>query len=94
MSSYVTRTAENIPYFNIDHNFYKNYFFLLTIIEWNNQDSNLCYSENFGIFKNIFKFIRHKTNSFNCCNHKGINPITRLRLELSHLREHKFKSNF
>ena len=54
MSSYVTRTAENIPYFNIDHNFYKNYFFPLTIIEWNNQDSNLCYSENFGIFKNIF----------------------------------------
>ena len=53
MPRYVTRTAENIPYFNIKHNFY-NSFFPLTIIEWNNQDSNLCYSENFGIFKNIF----------------------------------------
>ena len=26
-SSYVTRNAENIPLFNIKHNFYKNYFF-------------------------------------------------------------------
>ena len=53
-------------------------------------------SENFGIFKNnILKFIRPKPNSFfNCCNLKGIRLITRLRLELSHLREHKFKYNF
>ena len=53
-------------------------------------------SGNFGNFKNnILKFIRPKSNSFfNCCNLKGIRLITRLRLELSHLREHKFKYNF
>ena len=61
-----------------------------------NLDPNLRNSENFGIFKNnILKFIRPKPNSFfNCCNLKGIRLITRLRLELSHLREHKFKYNF
>ena len=59
-------------------------------------DPKLRNSENFGIFKNnILKFIRPKPNSFfNCCNLKGIRLITRLRLELSHLREHKFKYNF
>ena len=95
-SSYVARNAENIPLFNIKHNFYKNYFFPSSIIEWDNLDLKLRNSENFGNFKNnILKFIRPKPNSFfNCCNLKGIRLITRLRLELSHLREHKFKYNF
>ena len=95
-SSYVTRNAEHIPLFNIKHNFYKNSFFPSSIIEWNNLDPKLRNSENFSIFKNnILKFIRPKPNSFfNCCNLKGIRLITRLRLELSHLREHKFKYNF
>ena len=61
----------------------------------NNLDSHLRNSENFGIFKNILKFFRPKPNSFfNCRNLKGIRLITRLRLELSHLHEHKFKYNF
>ena len=64
-SSYVTRNAENIPLFNVKHNFYKNYFFPSSIIEWNNLDPNLRNSENFGIFKNnILEFIRPKPNSF------------------------------
>ena len=95
-SSYVTRNAENIPLFNIKHNFYKNSFFPSSIIEWNNLDPKLRNSENLSTFKNnVLKFIRPKPNSFfNCCNLKGIRLITRLRLELSHLREHKFKYNF
>ena len=41
------------------------------------------------------KFIRPSANSlFNCHNLKGIKFITRLRLDLSHLREHKFKHSF
>ena len=64
-SSYVTRNAENIPLFNIKHNFYKNYFFPSSIIEWNNLDLKLRNSENFGNFKNnVLKFIRPKPNSF------------------------------
>ena len=95
-SSYITRNADNIPLFNKKHRFYKNSFFPSSIIEWNKLEPNLCNSENFGIFKNnILKFIRPKPNSFfTCCNLKRIRLITRLRLELSHLREHKFKYNF
>ena len=64
-SSYITRNADNIPLFNIKHNFYKNSFFPSFITEWNNLDSNLRNSENFGIFKkNILEFIRPKPNSF------------------------------
>ena len=38
------------------------------------------------------KFIRPSpSNFFDCDNHK---PMTRLRVALSHLREHKFKHNF
>ena len=36
----------------------------------------------------------NQTVFFNCCNLKGIRLITRTRLELSHLRDHKFKYNF
>ena len=86
------------PFFSIKHNLYKNCFFQSTIIEWNNLDlvfRNLWNSENCGIFNNnILKFIRPKPNSFNYYNLKGITVITQLCLELSHLREHKFKYNF
>ena len=68
--SYVTRNTENIPLFKIKHNFYKNFFFPSSIIEWNNLDPKLRNPENFSIFKNnILKFIRPKLNS---CNIKEI----------------------
>ena len=50
----------------------------------------------FKIFKkSILKFIRPSQNRFyNCYNPKGIKLLTRLRVGLSHLREHKFKHSF
>ena len=73
----------------------KNSFFPSGIIEWSNLDL-LRKSENFSVFKsNILKFIRPSPNSvYNCHNPRGICLITRLRLGLSHLREHKFKYGF
>ena len=49
-----------------------------------------------NVFKNsLFKFIRPSVNSvFNCHNPRGVKLLTRLRLGLSHLREHKFKHGF
>ena len=66
------------------------------IIEWNKLDHNIRNSSSSNIFrKSILKFIRPSANSlFNCHNPKGIKFITRLRLGLSHLREHKFKHSF
>ena len=65
-------------------------------IEWNNLDPHLRKSENFSVFKsNILKFTRSSPKSvYNCHNPTGICLITKLRLGLSHLREHKFKHGF
>ena len=85
----------DIPPCEHKHNFLKNSFFPSGIIYWNNLDL-LRKSENFSVFKsNILKFIRPSPNSvYNCHNPRGICLITRLRLGLSHLREHKFKHGF
>ena len=92
-SSYVTRNMDNIPFFKTKHTFFKNSFFLSTIVEWNKLDHNIRSSSSFNIFrKSILKFIRPSANSFfNYHNPKEIKFITRLRFGLSHLREHKFK---
>ena len=45
--------------------------------------------------KQVLKFIRPSPNStFNVHNPHGIKLLTRLRVGLSHLREHKFRHNF
>ena len=91
--AYATRNVANIPCFKIRHNFFKNFFFPSTIIEWNNLDPTLWNLKSYVDFKNsILKFIRPSpSNVFNCNNHKGINLITWLCVGMSHLREHKFK---
>ena len=80
------------------HQFFKNSYFPSTIIEWSKLDSNIRNSETLKskIFKSkIFKFIRPTANSiFGCHNPIGVKLLTRLRLALSHLREHKFKHGF
>ena len=93
---YSIRNIHNIPLVNTKHKFFKNSFFPSTIIEWNNLDPHLRKSENFSSFKsNILKFTRPSPNSvYNCHNPREICLITRLRLDLSHLREYKFKHDF
>ena len=88
-NKYFARNLENIPQLRRKHDFFKNSFLLSTIKEWNNLfKSNLFKS-------NILKFIRPKPNNvYYCHNPKGIRLLTRLRLGLSHLREHKFKHSF
>ena len=53
-------------------------------------------SENIRIFtKRLLEFIRPSRNSiFYFYNQNGIKLLTRLRLGLSHLNEHKFKHGF
>ena len=95
-SNYRTRNADDVPYFNIRHNFLKSYFFPSANVEWNKLDSRPRKVKSFTDFKkNILSFIRPKANSvFNCKCSKGLKFVTRLRLGLSHLREHKFKHSF
>ena len=93
--TYQTRHVANIPSLSFKHNFFQNIFFH-SILEWNKLDPSLRNSVSYDVFKNsILKFIRPSPNKiFQCHNPKGIKLVTRLRLGLSHLREHKFKHSF
>ena len=93
--AYRTRNnISNIPRFDVKHNFF--FYFPSSVIEWNNHDRSIRSSESLAIFKkSILQFIRPTPNrTFNCHNPIRIKLITRLRLGLSHLRDHKFKHNF
>ena len=64
----------------------QNPFFPLTIIEWNNIDSNIRNSES-PMLLYFYTFIRPSANN----TFHSLKLITRLRLGSSHLRFHKFK---
>ena len=88
--SYRRKQYNKVPAINVKHNFFKNTFFPLTIIEWNKLDWKL---KTLKVLK--LSFIRPSPNStFNCHNPKGIKLLSQLRLGLSHLREHKLKHSF
>ena len=95
-STYRTRNIDIIPRFNIRHTFSRISYFPSIVTAWNNLEKSIRNSESFSIFKkNILQFIRPSPNDiFNCHNPKGVKLLTRLRLGLSHLRDHKFKHSF
>ena len=74
--NYNTRNTDEITLFHTHHDFFKNSFFLSTVIEWNKLDPNLRSAASLSVFKkNLLKFIRPSPNSiFNCHNCKGIKP--------------------
>ena len=93
---YQTRQQNNIPMFNVKHDFFRNSFFPSTIIEWKKLDISIRNSLSTESFKqSLLKIIRPEANSiFDTHNPLGIKLLTRLRLGLSHLRDHKYKHNF
>ena len=95
-SNHRTRNSYNIPQFNIKHNYFKNSFLLLVIAEWDKLDSDIQNLNSLSLFKSrIIKFIWSKPNSiFNSHNPKAIKYLSRVRLGLCHLSEHKFKHSF
>ena len=94
--NYRTRNADDAQYLKVRRNFFKNSLFPSTIIEWNKLDSRLRKVKSFSDFKkNILSLIRPKANSvLNCNSSKVLKFVTRLRLGLSLLRDHKFKHSF
>ena len=94
--NYNLRNRMNVNLMRVNHNFFKNSFFPSTIIEWNKLDLEIRTSVNVASFrKKILKFIKPSANSiFGIHNPMGIKLMCRLRLGLSHLREHKFKHGF
>ena len=74
---------------------FKFLFFLWTITEWNKIDIKIWNSP-YSVFRNyLLNEIRPKPSPlYNIHNPSGIKLLTRLRLGLSHLNEHKFNHNF
>ena len=95
---YASRSALNnqIPFFNAKINFLKNSFFPAVITEWNNLDISIHNSSLCHIFKYlILKFIRPEPNRISSTqNFEGLKLLTRMRLGLSHLANHKSRHNF
>ena len=75
--------------------FSKNSFFPAVILEWNNLDVNIRNSASCNFFKRvILKFTRPEPNQvFNVDSSEGLKFLTRIRLGLSHLADHKFRQN-
>ena len=74
----------------------QNSFFPCVIGKWNKLNPEIRRSDSYNIFrKSISNFIRLSASKiYNINDTIGIKLITRLRLGISHLREHKFKHNF
>ena len=65
-------------------------------MEWNKLDTSVALADSLDLFKkSLIKTIRPLPNSlFNACDPLDIQLLTRLRVGLSHLRDHKFKYGF
>ena len=92
----LTRNSHNIKHIFCRLEYFANSFFLYAIKEWNKLSLEIRNSESYSIFKkSLLKFIRTIPNSvFNVADIYGIKLLTRLRVGLSHLREHKCRHDF
>ena len=90
------RNRNQVPNIFCRTEFFRNSFFPSVINEWNKLGAHITNSETFSIFRSsLLKQIRpNSRNIFNIFDPLGIQLITRLRIGLSHLREHKFRHNF
>ena len=79
-----------------DKIFFKDSFFPAVISEWSSLDINIRNSSSINVLnKELLKTIRPEPNSTIDINDtKGLKLLTRLRLELSLLGNHKFRHNF
>ena len=53
LSTRTTRNHNNIPLFNVKHEYFRNSFFSSTVIEWNKPDNNIRNSESVSAFKSL-----------------------------------------
>ena len=92
---YEARNTRNISRYSCSADALKYSFFPWTINKWNKLNFNIRTSS-FNIFRaNLINIILPISYSvFGIFNLLGLKLITRLRLGLSHLNEHRFKHNF
>ena len=92
---YSTRFSP-LPNFKVRTELFRNSFFPYTVNEWNNLDNIIKSFESYSMFrKKMLNLIRPKCNDiYGIYNPTGLKLLTRLRLDLSHLNDHKFNHNF
>ena len=85
-----------LPNFKVRTELFRNSFFPYTVNEWNNLDNIIKSSDSFLMLrKRLLNLIRPKCNeAYGIHNPTGLKLLTRLRLGLSHLNDHKFNHNF
>ena len=94
--TYNTRNQVKIETYFCRTDLFKYSFFPYAIVEWNKLDVTVRNAKSFLIFKNLLlKIGRPIQNSvFKIHDPLGIKLLTRLRVGLSHLNEHRFRHNF
>ena len=95
-SSYSFRSRPVTRSFNVRTERFRNSFFPFCLSAWNKLDCHIRDLPTVPAFKRaINNFYRPVPNSvFSINNPYGIMHVTRLRVGLSHLKEHKFRHNF
>ena len=94
--SYMFRKPLDIPHYYCRTDSFKNSFFPNVINKWNKLDEKIKSATPFSLFKaSLLKMGRPHANSTYRIHNPvgGIRLLTRLRLGLSHLNEHKFIRN-
>ena len=93
ISSYNTRNQDKIETYYCRTHLFKYSFFPYTTVEWNKLDNTIRNSKSFSICRNsLLKIGRPIQNSiFKIHDPLGIKLLTRLRLGLSQLNEHRFR---
>ena len=91
-----TRNQYRIPNFFCRTESFNNSFFPSSINNWNAIAYETTQSESFSTFRKILlKSIKPIPKSiYDACDPLGIQLLTRLRVGLSHLRDHKFRHGF
>ena len=91
-----TRQPNTFTSFYCRTEYFQNSFLPYVIKEWNKLDPDKRSCQSYVSFrKALLNVIRPSENKiFNIHDQVGIKLLTRLTLELSHLREHKFQHNF
>ena len=95
-SCYSLRSNRPRTVSNVRTERFKSTFFPSSSLNWNQLGLNIQNSSSLEIFKRaLLSFIRPKPAKVYKVHHpKGLKLLTRLRLGLSHLREHKFRHSF
>ena len=93
-SSYSLSSNQSLYYSRTER--FRASFFHSSTYNWNKLDPDIQKSSPLEKYKRaLMKFIRRTSaNVYKIHNLLGLKLLTRLRLDLSHLREHKFRHNF